>query len=268
MLQLLCRKSFVERYAPGSAGRVGYRITATGLAIVERAEPAMLRAERRLLDPLTSSEASRLRQLLARIVAGAAGGRFSKMPFFANITSDREWLLLASRRAHAPVARLALGSMRGSGPPAFDAPGAERSTYAGRTVPHLIAWCALRIRQQLDRLLARHRLVLDEYVVIDLLAGGSTVDPVRLEAALGASERRLAKTVRSLREKGFATSIRDNGAGPKGGLAITVAGRRVRDAVSRNLVRFERQALARLSARERTRMRSTLVAFLSQPGLP
>jgi DNA-binding MarR family transcriptional regulator len=268
MLQLLCRKSFVERYAPGSAGRVGYRITATGLAIVERAEPAMLRAERRLLGPLTSSEASRLRQLLARIVAGAAGGRFSKMPFFANITSDREWLLLASRRAHAPVARLALGSMRGSGPPAFDAPGAGRSTYAGRTVPHLIVWCALRIRQQLDRLLARHHLVLDEYVLIDLLAGGSTVDPVRLEAALGASERRLAKTVRSLREKGFATSIRDNGAGPKGGLAITVAGRRVRDAVSRNLVRFERQALARLSARERTRMRSTLVAFLSQPGLP
>jgi DNA-binding MarR family transcriptional regulator len=250
MLQLLCRKRFVERHAPATAGRVGYRITATGLAIVERAEPAMLRAERRLLDPLRSSEASRLRQLLARIVAGATRGRFSKMPFFADIASDREWSLAANRRTQVPVARLTHGS----------ASGAERSVCVPRTVPQLFICCERRLRQQLERLLARHRLVLDEYVLIDALARGSSVDPVSLGAALGGTERRPTKTVRSLRQKGLATR--------NGALAITLAGRRLHDAVGRSFLRFEKQALAQLPTRERTRLRSALLAFLALPGPP
>jgi DNA-binding MarR family transcriptional regulator len=268
MLQLLRRKRFVEQFAPATAGRAGYRITATGLSIVERAEPAMLRAERRLLDPLTSSEANRLRQLLAGIVAGAAAGRFSKMPFFANIASDREWLRSASGQARTPVARLARQDRRGSAPPAFDPPGTARSGDARRTPPPFIVWCALRIHQHLDRLLAHHHLALEEYVLIDALAGGSPVAPLGLGAAPGASERRLKGAVRCLLEKGFATRVRDPGADPKTEIAISLAGRRVRDAVSSTLLRFERQALAQLSARERARLRSALLAFLSQPGSP
>lgn len=266
MLRLLGRKGYVERSSPSAGGRVGYRITSAGRAIVERAEPAMLRAERRLLEPLTASEANGLRQMLARILANAAGGRYSTMPRFAAIVADPRWLRAAKGHSRAPLARL--GSADGRAPGAADATAlvARRSAYARCTVAHLIVCAELRLRTALRRALARHRLSPAEFVLIDTLGGEAPVGPAALAAALGTPAQGLAAVVRGLERKGLIGGYRAAQRGQRPRLALTGAGLRTRAAARRSLVQLERALLTHLPARDRADLSRALASLLDRLG--
>lgn len=266
MLRLLCRKGFVERSSPSAGGRVGYRTTSAGQAIVERAEPAMLRAERRLLEPLTASEADRLRQMLARILATAAGGRYSTMPRFAAIVADPQWLRAAQGRSRTPLALL--GTAGGRWPGAAGATGlaARQSGYARRTVAHLIVCAELRLRTTLHSALARHGLGPTEFAILDTLAADRPFDLLDPAAALGVPAEGLAGVVRGLRKKGLIRAHRATERGQHPLLAITRTGLRTREAACRSLVRLERTTLARLPARERADLSRALASLLDHLG--
>lgn len=266
MLRLLCRKGFVERSSPAAGGRVGYRITGAGQAIVERAEPAMLRAERRLLEPLTAAEADRLRQMLARILASAAGGRYSTMPHFAAIVADPQWLRTARGRSRAPLALLGSADGREPGAPAATGFAARRSGYPRRTVAHLIVCAELRLRPTLHSALARHGLGPTEFAILDTLAADRPFDLLDPAAALGVPAEGLAGVVRGLRKKGLIRAHRATERGQHSLLAITRTGLRTREAACRSLVRLERTTLARLPARERADLSRALASLLDHLG--
>ncbi|MCC7463263.1 MAG: MarR family transcriptional regulator [Gammaproteobacteria bacterium] len=266
MLRLLCRKGCIERSLPSAGGRAGYRITAAGQAIVERAEPAMLRAERRLLEPLTASEADRLRQMLARILANAAGGRYSTMPRFAAIVADPQWLRAAKGRSRTPLAQLGTAYGRQPGEPGATGFAARRSRYARCTVAHLIVCSELRLRTALHRALARHGLGATEFVVVDALAAGRPIDLLALAAVLDTPEQALAGVVRGLKRKGLIIEHHVTEHGQRALLATTRAGLRTREAACRSLVQLERTTLNRLPARERADLSRALARLLDRLG--